>query len=138
MTLAPSTTDEDEWPEEEITLVAPLDEAEESSTLQQEIADAEVIEDEELRGVPRRGVPFEVLFFLTTLVVLLGIGVTAATCLIYFGPGMSGRQSSRARDAASEYVATSNADNQQSHHWLPANAGALRLGDTKVEVVRAE
>ena len=138
LTVAATTPDNDQWPLEEITLVAPLDETAEVAYPQQAVADADVLEDEQLREyTPRRRIPFEVFFFLTILVVLLGFGVSAAALLLYFRPGLGGEDSTR-RDTASQFVAVSNADDQKPHRWLPAGEGALRLGKTKVEVVRAE
>ena len=121
----------DPWPAEEVTLVSPLEEP-------QLVEDAEVLEDEAVpKYVSRRRIPFEVFFFLTVLVVVLGVGVSAAVLLIYFRPGI-GSQTSTRDNSASQFVAISNDDAHKPHRWLPAGEGALRLGKTKIEIVRAE
>ena len=140
--------DDHAWEDEEITLAAPLDDPLPAQPADEEFADAELIDDgegtyeatayDESPAHPRgRRIPFEVFFFLTTLFLLLCVGVTAAGLLIYFRPD-TGRRTSGGTNSASQFVATTDDAKDRPHSWLPADQGALHMGDTKVEIVRAE
>jgi hypothetical protein len=83
--------------------------------------------------------PFEVVFFLTALMLLLGVGTVTVALLVFLQRNSrdqaAGRNGGR---SDSPFVSNSNSTGDAPHRWLKASQGALRIGATKVEIVRAE
>lgn len=87
--------------------------------------------------LPPRRFPFEIVFFLSVLIVLLAVGVAAVMILALRKP-----QEQRAynpwADNTGQFVSQSPAEVDQPIQWRDVEEGGLTLGPARVEIVRAE
>ncbi len=92
---------------------------------------------DEADELPPRRFPFEIVFFLSVLIVLLTVGVAAVMVLTLRKP-QEDRAYNPWADNTGQFVSQSPAEVDQPIEWRDAEGGGLTLGTARVEIVRAE
>ena len=105
---------------------------------QLEYAEAVAESDAEYYEPPARRVPYEFFFFLTILVVVLFIGGSIVAFLLYSQRGGNWSTAGGKNSSSHTFVSTSNQQSDEPHDWLRVGEGAILLGKTQVQVMRAE